>query len=55
MWKHPYTVCLCPVALVGEMDLTGTQVTSYIRVCWLLSPWHDVGLKMEGYLSQIQG
>ena len=26
MWEHPYTVCLYPVALVGELGLTWTQV-----------------------------
>ena len=39
---------VCPVVLVGELDLTWTQVMSFLRVCWQLSLWKDVGLEKEG-------
>ena len=38
MWKCTYTVCVCPVALVGELDFMWTQVMSFLRVCWQMSP-----------------
>lgn len=27
MWDHPYAVCMCPVALVRELDLKSSWVT----------------------------
>ena len=44
MWQHPYTDCMCPVALVGKLDLKWAQVTFFPRV----SPWWEVALEMEG-------
>ena len=38
MWGHPYTDRVCTIPLVGELDLAWTQVTSFLRVCWQLSP-----------------
>ena len=36
---HPYTLYLCPGALLGDLDLAGTQVMSFLRVCRQLSLW----------------
>ena len=49
LWEHPYTVCMDSMALVGELDLAQTQVTSFLRVFWQLSPWKEgrVGGKEE--------
>lgn len=45
--RYPYGRA-CLVVLVGELDLTWTQITSFLRVCWHLSL---VGseLEMRGY------
>ena len=34
--RYPYGGA-CLVVLVGELDLTWTQITSFLRVCWHLS------------------
>ena len=39
LWEHYYTDSVCPVPLVRELDLTWMKVTSFLKVCWLLSPW----------------
>ena len=39
VWKWLYTVCMCPVALVGELDLTWAWVTSFPTVFWQVSRW----------------
>ena len=48
VWEHPYEVCTCPVALVGELDLRWAQATSSCGVCWQPPPWWVVGLELEG-------
>ena len=44
----PYTVCMCSLALVGELDLLWAWVMSSSRVCWQLLPWEVVGLETKG-------
>lgn len=36
------------MSLVGELDLTWLQFTSFLMVCSQLSSWLEVGLKTEG-------
>lgn len=48
MWECPYIIFMCPLPLVWNLDLIGTQFTSYSRVFWQLSPWYEVELEMEG-------
>lgn len=38
---------MCPVALVGELDLAGTKVVSFLREYWQISPWLEVKLETE--------
>lgn len=47
MWEHPYAVCMCPVALLGELGLAQTQVMPFFRVNWQFPPWKEVGLEKE--------
>ena len=42
LWEHPYVVYMCPVALVGELDLKWAQTASFPGVCW-----QQVGLELE--------
>ena len=32
-------ICVCPVAWVEELDVMGTQVTSFLGLCCQLPPW----------------
>ena len=36
--RHFYIDCLCSMSLVAQLDLTYMQVTSFLGVCWQLSP-----------------
>lgn len=42
---------MCPVDLVGELDMKCALVGSSPMVCWQLVPWWDVGLDMKGLES----
>ena len=46
--EHPRAVCVCPVALVGELDGKWAGVGSSPMVCWELVPWWDVGPDKKG-------
>ena len=39
VWEDLYIVCVCPVALMGELNLTWMQAKSFPRECWQLSSW----------------
>lgn len=52
LWEHPYTVCVCPVALVEELDLIWTQVTLFVRICG--SSLTLVGDRAEGGVAKVQ-
>lgn len=39
---------MSPMPLVGELDLTWLQFTSFLMVCSQLSFWLEVGLETEG-------
>ena len=38
---------MCPMPLVGELDLMWMQVMSFLMICWPLSPWYGMGLEIE--------
>lgn len=46
LWEQPYVDSTCSVPLIGELNLMWTQVISFFRVCWQLSPWEGLGLEM---------
>ena len=48
MWKCPYADCTCLMSLVGELVSIWMPVTSFLRVCWQVSPWKEMGLGIEG-------
>lgn len=48
MQKSPYKDSMSPMPLVGELDLTWLQFTSFLMVCSQLSSWLEVGLETEG-------
>ena len=58
MWEHPCTDCICPALLVGELDLTWTKVTSFLRVWgsshlgreWSWKWWGKAGARCEAGL-----
>lgn len=39
--------CMCPVPLLGGLELTWTYATSFARVFWQLSLWQMVELEKE--------
>ena len=47
MWEHPCTACVCPVALVRELNLMWTQVMSFLMMRCQLSPWWGMELELE--------
>ena len=47
VWECLYTVCVCPAAIVGELDLMWTRIMSFPRMCWQLSSCKEVGMEME--------
>ena len=47
VWTSLYRLCV-PNVFGGRVGFDMTQVTSFLRVCWQLSPWWGVGLEMEG-------
>ena len=38
IWKHIYAKCVCSAPLMGGLNLTWTTITSFLDVCWCLSP-----------------
>lgn len=49
VWEHPYSVCMCPVALVGGLDLTWAQVPSFLSVCWQNQVWGRTSPLLSGH------
>ena len=47
MCEHPCTACVCPVALVRELNLMWTQVMSFLMMRCQLSPWWGMELELE--------
>lgn len=45
MWKHSFAICVCPMPLVGGLDLMWTAVTSLL--CWQLWTWICVVLEID--------
>ena len=61
MWEHPFAVCLCPVALVREVDLKQVWAKAFSGVRWWLLPswrsgagagWTKAGASCEVGLCQ---
>ena len=48
VWECPYEVCVCPMALVGELDLKWAWTVSSPGVWWQPLHWWDVGLELVG-------
>ena len=46
--ERSYEVSVCPVAVVGKLGLSWTQVMSFPRVCWQLLPWWEWGWRWRG-------
>ena len=46
--EHPFAVYMCPMALVGVLELKWPQVTYSLRVCSQLSHWWEMWLEIGG-------
>ena len=42
MLKYPHVACVSLIILVKGLFFVLIPATSFLRVCWLLSPWKNV-------------
>ena len=50
--EHPFAVCVCSVALVGDLDLKWARVMTSPGLSWQPPPWWGLGLETEWLESE---